>query len=252
MKTKPRYKVSKYIFIDETLFFPKEEILVIGDLHIGYDYMLRELGILIPEQQTKDTIKRIKKIFDKIKDKNYKLKKVVFLGDIKHSFGFEFEERNEFRKIIEIIETKVKKEDIIIIKGNHDTVDYTSDKKMKPFHVEKDILFIHGHKSCKEIIDKKIKIVVSGHLHPSIIISEKKGIKKEMYKCFLEGISKGKTFIVLPSFFGFVEGTPVNYYGENHVESFSIIPKKDIMKFNVYVIGKDDVYGFGKVKNFNK
>jgi len=241
--------MKEYKFINESLFFPEKGILVIGDLHIGYDFMLRQSGVLIPERQIKDILKRINNIFEKIKTKEYKIKKVIFLGDIKHSFSYEFTERDEFRTIMDFTASRVGKENIILIKGNHDTMDYTLEKSMKYFHIEEDIAFLHGHEIYPEVFDKKIKTVVSGHLHPSIILSENPGVKKEIFKCFLEGKSKGKAFIVMPSFLGIVEGTPVNNYKEDYIESFSIIPKKDIMKFQVHVVGEDGSYSFGKIRN---
>jgi metallophosphoesterase superfamily enzyme len=78
-------------------------------------------------------------------------------------------------------------------------------------------------------------------------LAEKPGVKKETYKCFLEGSYKGKTFIVIPSFVGYYEGTPVNDYREDYLESFFIVPKKEMLKFKVHVIGKDRVYEFGMV-----
>ena len=54
---------KKYIFVGKTLFFPKEKILVIGDLHIGYEAMLRQSGILIEKNQVKDIIKDFIDVF---------------------------------------------------------------------------------------------------------------------------------------------------------------------------------------------
>lgn len=238
------------IFIDKAIFFPKQGILAIGDLHIGYDYALIQSGILIPERQIEETLKDLKNIFEKIKLLGYKLKKIIFLGDIKHSFGFEFEERNELRKIVSNMAGYVPEENIIFVKGNHDTMDYTIERKMKSYHIESGIAFVHGHKTFPEIFDKKINTIVLGHLHPSVILEEKPGVKSEIYKCFLKGESYGKTFIILPSFLGMSEGTPVNNYIEDYSEDFSIIPKKDIMKFNMYVIGEDEVLDFGEIREF--
>ena len=50
---------------------------------------------------------------------------------------------------------------------------------------------------------------------------------------------KNKTFIILPSFLGFVEGTPVNEYKDYYMESFSIIPEQNILNAQVNIIGKD-------------
>ena len=237
----------KYSFIDKTLFFPNEGILVVGDLHIGYEHMLRQSGVLVPERQIKDMIAELDEIFKKIKKEKQKLNKIIFLGDIKHAFGFQFQERNEFRQVMDFLIQHVPKENIILIKGNHDTMDY-SYGNMKEYYIDGDLAFLHGHKPYPEMFDKKVKVVVIGHLHPSIILEEKPGVKREAYKCFLEGEYKNKTFIVVPSFIGFVEGTPVNDYKEDYMGSFSVIPRKDILKFKVYVVGENgEVYEFGKV-----
>ena len=127
-------------------------------------------------------------------------------------------------------------------------MDYASGK-MKNYYIEGDLAFIHGHKPFPEIFDKKVKVIVSGHLHPSITLEENPGVKREAYKCFLEGEYKGKTFIVMPSFFGFIEGTAVNDYKEDYIESFSIIPRKAMLNAKVHVIGEDKVYEFGRVKD---
>ena len=239
---------EKYEFIDKTLFFPEKGILVFGDLHLGYDYMLRQSGVLIPERQLKDIISDLKETFKKLKGKKQNVNKIVFLGDITHAFGFEFQERDEFFEIIEFLKSIVSEENIILIKGNHDTMDY-SKGSMKDYYIDGDIVFLHGHKSFPEIFDKEINTIVSGHLHPCVVLEEKPGVKREAYKCFLEGKYKSKTFIILPSFFGFIEGTPVNDYKEDYLEFFSIIPKKNIFNAKIHVIGNDSVYDFGKVSD---
>lgn len=252
-KNKSGKTKKKYEFINETLFFPKEKILVIGDLHLGYDLMLRDSGILLPEKEIKNVIQRFKDVLEKIKENGEKIEKIVFLGDIKHSFGFEFKERDEFDEVMGFLHSQgFEDEDIILIKGNHDTMDYSKTKKMKPYHIERQIAFIHGHKNYPKVFDKKIKYIVSGHLHPSVILEEKSGVKREMYKCFLTGKTnkRKKEFIILPSFLGMAEGTPVNHYKTDYMESFYILPKKDVLNASVHVIGDDKVYDFGKVKDF--
>ncbi len=243
-------KKSNYEFLGKTLFFPEQGILAIGDLHIGYEQAMMESGILLPEHQVKEVIESLEKVIEEIKSKKQKIKKFIFLGDIKHFFSYEREEKINFNKILEFLGKYVAENNIILIKGNHDTMDY-SYGNMKDYYIEEDVAFLHGHLSFPEVFDKKVNIIVSGHLHPSIILEENPGVKHETYKCFLVGPSKGKTFIVMPSFLEFYEGTPINYYQEDFVESFSIIPKKDIIKFSVHVVGEDKVYDFGRVKDLN-
>jgi putative SbcD/Mre11-related phosphoesterase len=243
--------MTSYEFISKTLFFPEKGILVIGDLHLGYDYMIQQSGVLIPERQVKDIIEELKDIFKKIKESEEEIKKIIFIGDVKHSFSYEWKEKNFFNEVLNFLEKYFDKKDIIFIKGNHDTIDYTFGK-MKEYYIDEDIAFLHGDKSFLPVLDKKIKTIVMGHIHPSVIISEKKGVKKEKYKCFLVGKSKGKEVIILPSFLATIKGGTVNNFDEEYEDSFSIVPKKDLMKFEVHVVGEDKVYDFGKVKDLIK
>jgi hypothetical protein len=238
---------KEYEFIGKTLFFPAEEILVVGDLHIGYDHMIEQSGVLIPERQVKDIISELKEIFKRIEESGRKISKIIFLGDIKHSFGYEWKEENYFQEAMEFLRTKFKDENIILLKGNHDTIDYSFEKKMKKYHIHKGTAFIHGHEAFKSVFDNSISTLIMGHIHPSVILSDKQNIKREKYKCFLTGEFKGKNLIVLPSFLATVEGATVNEYEHAYKDFFSIIPKKDLMKFQVHVVGEDKVYSFGKI-----
>ena len=144
-----------YKLIKNSLFFRDLGILAIGDLHIGYERMLTKSGLALPETQTEAIIEDLKKIFEDIKSNKNRVKKIVFLGDIKHHFGFEWKERDYFMKIMEFLKKqKLKDSDIILIKGNHDKFDF-SGKKMKNYWLKEGILFIHGHKEFDILKPKK-------------------------------------------------------------------------------------------------
>lgn len=244
-------KKSQYLFFGKTLFFPDLGILTIGDLHLGFEYMLRQSGVFAPEIQVKEIKEELTLIFSQIKEKGFKIKKIVFIGDIKHSFSYSKQEKNYFKEIYLFLQDFINKEKIILIKGNHDTIDYSFGDLLKDYFIEKEIVFIHGHKMIEEAFDKKVKTVVMGHLHPSVLISDTMGIKKEKYKCFLIGKFKSKEVIILPSFLNIIEGTNVNESQEEYEDYFSIIPKKSLMNFKIYPIG-EEIYSFGKVKDLYK
>lgn len=227
-------------FINKALLI--KDILVIGDLHIGYEHQMIKAGILTPKTQIKNLIKELDELIQKTNPK-----KIIFLGDIKHAFKYEIEEKFRFRDVYEFLQEHFKQEDIIFIRGNHDTIDYSFQNKIKDCHIEKDIIFIHGHKNIPEIFDKKIKTIVMGHIHPSVLFHDEYTNKKENYKCFLKGKYKNKKIIILPSFLDISIGSPINYY-DTEKKDFSIIPKKNLLNFEVHAIGKDKVYKFGKVK----
>jgi len=242
-------KIKPYIFIGKTIFFPEKGILAVGDLHLGFEFKLQQSGVLVPEMQIKEIKDELKIIFEEIKKMNFKLKKIVFIGDIKHSFSYEWKEKNYFKELLNFLREYVDDKNIILIKGNHDTIDYSFSDRLKDYFVKDEIIFTHGHEAFSEIFDDKIKIVVMGHLHPSIILSDKQNIKREKYKCFLVGKFKKKEIIILPSFLATIEGTTINNIQDEYEDYFSIIPKKYLEKFNVHVIGEKEIYNFGKIKN---
>jgi len=250
MKRSKPEEIPEHIFIDKTVFFPNIGILAVGDLHLGFEHMLRRTAVGLPESQTEETIKNLKEIFSKINAKGYKIKKIVFLGDIKHYFGFQYREKQHFNQILDFLKQKFEDKDIILIKGNHDKMDY-SGKRMKNYYINGGICFTHGHMEFPQIYSEKVKIIVIGHTHPSVVISEKKGVKREKFKCFLVGKLYGKKMIILPSFFNIIEGMSVNEYKEDYNKYFSIVPKTEILNSEVFVIGKDGIYDFGKVRDLD-
>jgi len=240
--------MKDYLFIGKTIFFPKHGILAVGDLHLGYEYKMQQSGVLVPEAQVEEIKTELKEIFEEIKEKNFKLKKIVFIGDIKHSFSYEWKEKNYFREILSFLKNYIEDKNIILIKGNHDTIDYSFSERLKDYFIEGELAFSHGHEAFPEIFDKKIKTIVIGHLHPSIILSDKQNIKREKYKCFLVGKFREKEIIILPSFLATIEGTTINSINDEYEDYFSIIPKKSLMSFETFVVGEKEVYDFGKIK----
>lgn len=239
----------EFVFFSKTLFFPKHGILVIGDLHLGYDSMLKNQGINIPFDQLEETKKELSIIFQKIKS-IYTLKKIILLGDIKHHFHFQQEEILDIRNFLRFLEKFLPKENIILIKGNHDTFTL-KDYNLKDFYIEDNLAFTHGETPFLDLFNnKKIKTIVISHIHPAVSIKDKTNIKKEKYKCFLIGKYKRKQIIILPSFFSITEGSEINEYskGEKYKQ---IVPKDKIKSFETYVVGKNDVYDFGKYGKLN-
>jgi uncharacterized protein len=244
-----KLKMKKdYIFIGKTLFFPEKGILAVGDLHLGYEFKMQQSGLLVPEAQIKEIKEELKIIFNEIKEKKFKLKKIVFIGDIKHSFSYEWKEKNYFKELLTFLKEYVDDKNIILIKGNHDTIDYSFSDRLQDYFIGDEIAFTHGHVEFPEIFGEEIKTIVMGHLHPSVILSDSQNIKREKYKCFLVGKFKKKEIIILPSFLATIEGTTINNIKEEYEDYFSIIPKKNLMNFETFVVGENEVYDFGKIK----
>jgi putative SbcD/Mre11-related phosphoesterase len=243
---------KKYVFIGKTLWFPKEKILVVGDLHLGYETNLKSRGLEVPIKQFEEMQEELKRTLAHIKGRYGKIEEIVFLGDVKHHFGFIGEEKREITKLIGFLRKYVENENrIIFVRGNHEKND--NNGKLVNYYIIKDIAFVHGNRDFLEIYDKKINLIVMGHLHPTVTISDKMKVKREKFKCFLIGKWKKKEIVILPSFLSITEGVSANEFSDEIARGydFSIIPQKELENFEVFVcqdIG-EEALGFGKLKN---
>ncbi len=241
-KTKSHFKI-----IGKTIFFPKQGILAIGDLHLGYVHMLRQQGIMVELDQLQETKEDLKNIIKNIQATST-LKKIILLGDIKHNFAFEKQEFFEIWNFLRFLEKYVGKKNVVIIKGNHDTYSL-KDYKLHDFHIEDEIAFTHGDKTYEELFkNKKIKTIVIGHIHPAVNLKDPKGIKREKFKCFLIGKYKRKDIIVVPSFLSLTQGINFDDSIERKVKN-QIIPINKLKSFNTFIVGKHKIYDFGKFKD---
>jgi putative SbcD/Mre11-related phosphoesterase len=240
-------KMKDYELIGKTIFFPEQGILAVGDLHLGYETMLMKQGIILPFNQLETTKKELELIIRKIKA-IYTLKKIILLGDIKHHFAFEKAELFDLRNFLRFLEKFITRENIILIRGNHDTF-ALKDYQLKDFYINDGIAFVHGNKLYPEILDKKVRMIVIGHIHPAIIIREKAGIKREKYKAFLAGRWQGKEMIIAPSFLPLIQGTEINEEYSDKL-GWAFVSKKQLQNFRVFAVGKNKIYKFGKLKEF--
>ncbi len=232
------------IRIEDLSLIINEDTLVISDLHLGYEEMLNNTGILLPRTQFKETVKRLERILKA----NKSLKRIALNGDIKHEFGDITSQ--EWRDTLKLLDFLRRRFEVIIIKGNHD-------KMLKPIAMKRkikvresyligDIMFTHG--DLIKNIPKKAKTIVIGHEHPAISIKDNN--RSELYKCFLEGKYRDRKLIVMPSFNLVTEGADV--LSEKLLSPYLA---KGVYDFNVYIVGKDCAHFFGtvfEVKNLGK
>jgi uncharacterized protein len=228
-------------YIGKCVFIQKEgkKIVVIGDLHLGYEASLNAAGVFVTRTLFKTMIEELEQIFLKIGH----VDEVVLLGDIKHAFGRILkEEWKETDLLINFLREKSRK--IIVIKGNHDALTDIIGKRLGfevvDIHLTMSLAFIHGDRDFSELWKKEVNTVFLGHLHPAILLSD--GVKREKYKCFLEGTYKSKNFVILPSFIGAQEGTDPRDFDSN-------LPwKLQLSNFEVILIGENlENYNFGKL-----
>ncbi len=238
---------DKYIFVGKSLFFPKDKILVIGDLHLGYESAQKNQNITIALKQFEEVKEELETIISHLKATYGKLNQIVFLGDIKHHFSSQSSEKEELKKLVQFLRKYFEENNIIFIRGNHEKNE--SNGKYQDYHLVKDIIFIHGHKEFPEIYDKKINLIVMGHLHPTVTLSIERNMGKKKNKCFFVGRYKKKEIIILPSFLSITGGVSQNELVDEKGYDFSIIPNKELENFEVFLAQNETnvALDFGKL-----
>ncbi len=214
-------------------------MLVVADLHIGWEVALAQEGVYIPSQTPK--------ILNKLQEivKMAKPTRLIFLGDVKHTVAKA--ELREWRDIPELFETLERSvPNIQVVPGNHDgnlepllpeTVTLLPSTGVKIG----DIGLFHGHAwPAPELLG--CRTLVMGHIHPTVafrdpfgyLITAQVWIKAQCNKTRLaESVLKALTIreakrpiktlktrfnitpktsqlLILPCFNEFLGGRPVN------------------------------------------
>jgi len=211
-----------------------EKILIISDLHIGWEASLAEQGIHIPSQTPKIMEKIVKLI------EVYKPTSLIFLGDVKHTVtGVEIGEWQDVPDLFEKMSKHVL--DIKVVQGNHDgNLEALVPRNIEIINAKGTIVLdeigiFHGHAwPSFELLE--CKHLVMGHLHPVVTLRDDFGfrstrqvwvktrcdIKKlassikyassKSKKEYLLSDEKNRTseFIIIPSFNELLSGQPVN------------------------------------------
>ena len=237
-------EILKNIEICELALFVKDKrILVIGDLHLGFEESLNKQGVMIPRFLFDDIVSILRKAISKTNPK-----KIVIVGDIKHEFGSISDQ--EWRHALRLIDFLREKAELTIIKGNHDPILFPiaekrnhdivlepitkkRNVKVRTFYKEGSILFAHGD----FVVNEKTDVIIIGHEHPAVSFKERPSQK---YKCFLKGKYNKADLIVMPSFNTLVPGSDIT---KRDFLSPYLEKAKDI---EVYII-EDKVYRFGKL-----
>lgn len=191
-------------FIGPALFIEETRTLIFADLHLGAEAVLVGKGVLLPRTQKQDTFATIKEVLERVTPKH-----IVLNGDIKHEFGSIHDE--EWRDVLELLDLLARHAPITVIKGNHDAMIIPILRKRHvpavTGLVSGDWLITHGDKEPDAGQLTRVKGIIIGHEHPSLLLDD--GVRKEKYKCFLTGAYQDKRLVVLPSMFPLVEGSDV-------------------------------------------
>lgn len=218
----------------------KEHVLVVADLHIGWEMALSQKGIFVPTQ----TPKLLGKLIEIVT--KYNPEKLLILGDVKHTVATaEVGEWHDIPDFFSELRTLVK--EILIIKGNHDgNLEPLLPENIKLLPTTgatiNNVGFFHGHRWPSPPM-LKCKLLIMGHMHPIIAFRDPMGFRiikqvwvkakcdkiqlikilLEKHRIKMEGENPEKTLFkhykirpkteeifIMPSFNDFLGGKPLN------------------------------------------
>ncbi|MFQ5758197.1 MAG: metallophosphoesterase [Candidatus Bathyarchaeia archaeon] len=216
-----------------------KRILVVTDLHIGWEAALTEKGIHVPSQTPKILTKMLRLI------KSYRPKCLIFLGDVKHAVArVQMEEWRDIPDFFENLGEKVP--EVQVVPGNHDgnlEALLPADVEILPTKgvVVGDVGLFHGHAwPAPELLE--CRTLITGHVHPVVAFRDPLGfrIRRQVWvktlcdrtrlarsllkylriKADTDPVAllekrfdmkvKAKHFFIMPSFNDFLGGQPIN------------------------------------------
>jgi len=246
MKTIKKAILPGAEIIETALWLKKPDVLIIADLHLGFEETQTRQGVMLP----RFNFEEIKKSLEKIFAKRERFEKIVIDGDLKHEFGIPSQQEwKEALGLLDLLQKHCK--EILLVQGNHDNVlgpiaAWRGIRILKEgFFLEKEKIFItHGHKFFFSREFEQAKTIIIGHDHVAVTIRE--GTKRETFKCFLKGKYEGKCLVVLPSMSPIATGTDVL---KNKL--LSPFLQGDMLGFECWVVADKQLY-FGKLKNIER
>ncbi len=219
------------------LYAAKENAVIIADLHLGYEGVLRSQGVMIPNYQKNVIEERLKKIIEK-----YEPERIIVNGDFKHEFGKNL--RQEWREAREMLDFLLQKSSVILLRGNHDnflkTIASKFDVPVKMQMEMGDVVITHGHE------DIKGKKLILAHEHPSIHLRDKVGASLHL-PCYMVS----ENVIVMPAFSPLAMGTDVSSADTDEYLS-PILRKENVSIFHLWAVSEIGLLDFSTIKNLKK
>jgi len=228
------------------LYIPMQNSVIIADLHLGYEGVLRMEGVAMPKYQEKVIMARLDNII-----KKYEPEKVIVNGDFKHNFGRNLEQ--EWQEVSNVLKFLCRKRDVVLIRGNHDnflkTIASKFDVKMVDKYDMNGMTIAHGHK------DVEGKRMIIAHEHPSIKLRDKVGATISL-PCYLFS----DEIIVMPAFSPLASGADVSSADADdylsptlkkcNVDEFKVLAISDAGLLDFSTVGKLRITGYRMLKDF--
>lgn len=168
------------------VFWPREQMLIVSDLHIGKSAHFRKSGIPIPDDVQHSDLQRLQSLVEE-----FLPQKLLVVGDMFHH------ESNGDNEIFKEWRFRFQGLQILLVSGNHDRYQQANCQQfdiqlcrgeldVEPFR------FVHEFKDACEMY------CISGHVHPGVYLSSTARQSLRL-PCFVVNENN----IVLPAFSSF-------------------------------------------------
>lgn len=197
------------LFGERALLLPDAKTVVVGDLHVGLESGLREMGVNIPSQ-TLRMRERLLKILDETR-----AERLVVIGDLKHKVPYSTrQEQQELPWFFRGFPVPVE-----LVRGNHDVdLEGLLDVVIHPAGGIRvgDVGLLHGHEWPDEDV-MSARILVTCHNHPAVMLADELG-HRHKEACWIRTRFLGRAhyekvpeqLLVMPAFNELTGGTAFN------------------------------------------
>lgn len=170
------------LLADKALWRHDTRQLIIADIHLGKASHFRKAGISIPADSVLEDMRRLDRLMKQVQPRE-----VILLGDLFHS------SYNREWHLFEAFLESFSSVAFVLVKGNHDILKQHRYELPNFLVVDawEDDHFLYTH----EPTEHTQKFVLSGHIHPGILLSGK-GKQRLSLPCFHVSDTQG----VLPAF----------------------------------------------------
>lgn len=213
------------------------DMLTVSDLHLGLERSVTFEGGYVPQFQLNELKNDIEHA-----ENSTGASRILLNGDLKHEFKYtRFSEKKEIEEFLEFLKDLF--DEIIVVKGNHDTfleeVVKGDSVRLRENHLEDGVLFIHGHTALSKEDPDEYDTIVIGHEHPALELKDEIGVTEKV-DCFLYGETKsGKNIVVLPAFSKISGGSKVNNLPQNQLLSPVLRNEVDVKKLKALAVSRE-------------
>lgn len=199
----------------------ERRMVVLSDLHVGYESVLEDSGLHLPRIQTQSMCESLQRIIEL-----YRPDRFLVLGDVKHEFSRNLsQEWSEARRLLGVMSDQGE---VIVVRGNHDNYLANIASKLgvqlADEHFEGGVHFAHGH------LPSASRPLVMGHEHPSVRLSDEVGAFVKL-PCFL--LCPREQVLVMPAFSPLAAGT--DFTSPHGAEPLSpILARADMSQAKAY------------------